>query len=61
MKVEEMLDLIHELIVVDSVDGFTVSSVAFDNEISFSTRDNENFKIKDNKTIRGIASKYFNL
>ena len=45
MKQEEMKDLIHELIVVDTDECFIVDSTANEDSITFITKFNEKFKV----------------
>lgn len=45
MKITEMLDIIHEMIVVDSEDGLISKTEIKENSIIATTKDNESFKV----------------
>ena len=45
MTQKDMTDIIEELIVVDTDEGFITSNSATDNVITFTTKDNEKYKV----------------
>ncbi|MEG1805469.1 MAG: hypothetical protein RR327_03645 [Clostridia bacterium] len=49
MTQKEIVELIHELIDVDTEDGFIVSSFANDNSITFLTKESDKFKLSFKK------------